>query len=303
LQVTSVSGCTATDTINVLATNRPNPSLICIVTVDSSSQFNQIIWEKDAIPDAIDSFIVFREVTTNNYLQIGAVSRSALSVFTDNNVNVNSTNYRYKIAWRDTCGNTDALSPYHSTIHLQYLGLGNLQWTSYDVENNPTGIVAGYEIFRDDASTGNFQLLQTVSGTSRTFTDINYSSYPNARYVVDIITTSSLNCSPTRSFSTSRSNIRSLSGTAGINQPATGNNFRIFPNPAEESIAIEFNSPNTVYPVSIEISDAVGRVVKKVQLDKNGSIVVIGDLSPGIYTIQAESVQYGLSALSTFIKK
>lgn len=303
LQVTSVNGCTATDTLEVIASEEPDPTSVCIVTVDSSSQYNLIVWEKSVLPDAVDSFLVYREITTNNYSQVGAVHRSALSVFTDTNVNVNSTSYRYKIAWRDTCGNMGSLSPYHSTIHLQYLGLGNLQWTSYDVENNPSGLVAGYEIFRDDASTGNFQLLQTVSGTSQTYTDIDFANFPNARYLVDIIPAGGLNCVPTRNFTTSRSNIRRINGTSGIGEIYILNDLSVFPNPADRSITVEIQDIGSGGVIPMEISDVYGRVVKTVEVESGRNLIAIDELASGMYGIRRMDTYRVQRRVTTFIKR
>src|SRR6202008_1899796 len=60
-----------------------NYTPICIVTVDTLSQNNLITWDKTAFDNSVDSFIVYREVQSNLYLPIGAVSFDSLSLFVD----------------------------------------------------------------------------------------------------------------------------------------------------------------------------------------------------------------------------
>jgi len=67
ITVTDHIGCTSSKTGITVATSTvvPMPS-ICMVTVDSISQHNVIIWDKTSFAP-LDSFIVYREIGTNNY--------------------------------------------------------------------------------------------------------------------------------------------------------------------------------------------------------------------------------------------
>jgi hypothetical protein len=238
LEVTDGNGCTDTDTFQVGYSPRPSDVAVCMVTVDSAGDYNRIIWEKDTAADAVDSFLVYREITTNNFLQVGSVPRHAMSIFTDTSVNVNATSYKYKITWLDTCGNIGPVSLYHNTIHLQYLGFGNLQWTNYEIENT-ANTVASYNVYRDNNSSGNFQLLQVIPGNNNTFTDVSYASYPNAQYRVDVNWLTGGSCNPTaRVVTTSQSNIRRIS-TSGIDDHPSSALFRAYPNPTEGILVIE----------------------------------------------------------------
>src|SRR5206468_3191867 len=62
----------------------PTTPAICMVTVDSLSRYNIIAWDKSYYYfKGIDSFIVFREVQSNVYKQIGAVPFDSVSMFSD----------------------------------------------------------------------------------------------------------------------------------------------------------------------------------------------------------------------------
>jgi hypothetical protein len=285
LRVIDANGCSATDTFTVTYSARPDDVPICLVTVDSASNYNAIIWEKNPIVDAIDSFIVYREVTTNTFQQIGAVPRSSMSVFVDNTVNVNATNYKYKIAWRDTCGNFSTQSLYHNTIHLQYLGFGNLQWTSYGIENT-ANIVSSYNVYRDDFSTGNFQLLQVIPGSNNTYTDVNYTSFPNCQYRVDVNWINPINCNPTaRGIQTSQSNIRRI-GIVGI-EDVVLKNVSVYPNPAHDELTIRCNESFDRSSISYELLDALGRKISSGKLVASSTTVDLRAISgEGVYQLR-----------------
>src|ERR1051326_278287 len=136
-------GCTATTSPFLPLASIPQP-FICMVTVDSLSQYNVIMWDKTSY-NYTDTFIVCREITTNNYLRIGTVPYDSLSEFIDtvrtkyfpNTGDPNAGTYRYKIKVNDSCG-TDStgstFSPYHNTIFMTNNN-GNFSWQFYTIEN------------------------------------------------------------------------------------------------------------------------------------------------------------------------
>lgn len=217
----------------------PQPSNpICLVSVDSASTHNIIIWDKP-ISTLIDSFYLYRETSTNVYTKIASFAFNALSEYHDYSANPNTTSYKYELKTLDKCGNLSNASAYHNTIHLQNLGNGNFQWTLYEIQrkSNP---VTYYKIYRDDNNTGNFQSISsTIPGGNSTYTDVNYASYPNAQYYVDV--NWSISCTPLRAFSTTRSNIINgsvISGT-GISEGTVNNSITIIPNPNNGIFRIE----------------------------------------------------------------
>jgi hypothetical protein len=211
VNIRSAEGCTTS-----VAAAITSPNLfeiltpICLVTVDSTSQYNIVVWEKPETAP-IDSFYVYREVTQGVFERIGGTSYSDAGRFDDFDANPNVTRYRYVLSVVDVCGNdydvplllqNDFLAP-HSTIHLQHLGNGNLSWSHYMIGGqNP---VQFYRVYRDNFGNGNFQPISTtVPGGNNSFTDVNFSSYPNASYVVDVAW--ALSCDPNRVLTTTRSN-------------------------------------------------------------------------------------------------
>ncbi len=263
-----------------IVVNDPIDQPLCLVTVDDNSDFNTLVWEKDITP-ILSHYNIYREITTNNFSLIGTVDGDSLSQYDDSLADPNVTSYKYKITAIDTCGNESELSKYHSTIHLQFLGNGNLQWTLYEIENS-SNPVDFYEVFRDDSSTGNWNSISnTIPGGNSTFTDVDYALFTNPSYRVDVIW--SRTCTSTRAgVNTSRSNIKNAPASSiGIDENAILNNIKLFPNPGQSSIqltGIGINSQVTVF-------NNVGQEVANYTVN-NASPIDISSLANGIYTIK-----------------
>lgn len=178
--MTDSGGCSQSGSVDIIvAAMIPE---ICLVTVDSTSSRNLIIWEKP-IAGNIDSFRVYRDIVGTD-THIGSVAYSDLSKFADttNGINPNITSYKYKIASVDTCGNISSLSDFHKTIHLQING-ANLTWDNY------AGFASSfyYRILRDTLGIGNFIVLDSVPNTNFTWTDIQPPVISSAGYIIEIV--------------------------------------------------------------------------------------------------------------------
>ena len=271
-----------------------------MVSVDSLSTHNIVVWEKTGLPSSVDSFSVYRETMTNMFTKVGSVPSNALSVFHDYNANPNVTSYKYKIAVIDSCGSTSALSNYHQTIHLQYFGLGNLQWTLYDIEaaGNPVNY---YVVYRDNFNTGNFlPISSTIPGGNSTYTDINYSSFPNARYKVETVW--NISCNPTAKLNNTnssmigRSNIIQLGTNTSVQQIDLQNELLIYPNPASTEITIS----TPIKFTDVKIVNSIGQIVQETKYNATVSVV---ELARGIYFLQLFNENGTLMKVKKFIKE
>ena len=280
LTVTDNNGCVTTSpTLNIGVDSIVTPKQICMVSVDSLSNHNIVIWEKTGLEIAIDSFKIYREVTTNVYSNIGSVAYDSLSEFHDFGANPNVTSYKYKIAVLDSCGALSPMSAYHNTIHLQYLGNGNLLWSLYSIENTPNP-VNFYVISRDDSGSGNFlPISSTIPGGNNSFTDINYASYPNARYRVDV--SWNISCNPTRTATTTHSNIIHAGSTVSSVLSEIENACSISPNPATD----EFRINNSLLRiVKVNIFNVIGEVVLTQDgMTSNEVLINASELKNGMY--------------------
>jgi hypothetical protein len=271
----TVTGCSTG--VNIAVTvKQPPAQTICYVTVDSASTHNIVIWEK-LDKYATDSFIIYREASTNNYVEIGAVQRDSLSEYHDYGANPNVTAYRYKIAAMDTCGEYGTLSPYHNTIHLQYLGSGNLIWNVYEIENDTATPVSSFDVYWDTLANGNWAVMLNLPGNQYTATDVNFGMHPNAKY--RIVANWAYSCTPARGSNNEvLSNIIQLS-PSGINNIESGQSISLYPNPAANELMISAGS-SVVQEVSMLSSD--GKLVATYYHPVNNKLDV-SQLASGIY--------------------
>ncbi len=280
LTLTFKGGCYITKSFVIDNSKPPTIIPICLVTVDSSSTHNIIIWEKP-ITTVTDSFAIYREVTTGGYSKIATIPYDSLSEYNDLSANPNVTAYTYKMTVIDTCGNESAMSAYHSTINLQSLGNGNFQWTLYEIENqsNP---VTYYKLNRDDNGTGNFlPISATIPGTNTTYTDVNSASFPNARYYMEAVW--SISCTPSRSVSTTRSNTKSLNTTGIVSQNEFENGIVIYPNPASTKVNITL--PEILSKTDLTIINVLSETVYSQIITSKTTTINIENFAKGVYTM------------------
>ena len=277
----SASGCDSVVTINLTLVNPAQP--ICLVTVDNKSSHNIVVWEKQITPQ-IDSFRIFRETNTDVYTQIASVPYDSLSEYHDYDVDPNATSYKYKMQLINKCGEGGDTSGYHNTIHLQNLGNGNFQWTVYGIEKKSNPVV-NYRMYRDDNNTGNFQpISSTIPGGNSTFTDVNYNTYANANYYLDVKW--NVICTPTRSVNTSRSNvIRKVITTVPHEDQLM--EFDIYPNPASETVIVKLTSVNQ--SGNLRILNILGETVLYEKLINSSQTIKVSQLAKGVYNVQLES--------------
>ncbi len=266
---------------------------ICIITVDSSSQHNFVVWEKP-VSNTIAGFKIYRNVA-GAYNEVGYVPYANLSQFKDNTfgVNPNTTSYRYKISVVDTCGYESDLSQYHETIHVtSSVGLGgevNLIWDNYEGFN-----FVNYQILKDTTDNGidDFYEADVVSQISFTWTDQNPQDF--VVYVIEIIPPTTCTSTKAQTWNSSRSN--KTSKTQSVNGLAQNDideaSLVIYPNPNSGQFNVAYNSINTV-PLTYEIYDYTGRLILSNTVNSllgdNLLNIDMNEVSNGVYTIRIMS--------------
>ena len=297
---TDVNGCSNTDIGSITVLHAPIPD-ICMVSADSLSINNIIYWDKTPYAN-VDSFITYREVSSNVYKRIGSQPYSALSQFIDtarhvdvgtgyNGGNPNSGTYRYKLQTVDTCGNYSALSPYHNTIYIGHTG-ALFSWTTpYQIEGQASPDT-NYVLSCDTANTNVWTSVATVSGSQQTIADpgyIHHSSIANWR--VDAL---GFNCTPTLRVgsgnnSTYVAKIKSHSNqnnnrVSGIKQMANTNSVSVYPNPATNTLNITFAS--AVNKASVKMYSIIGSEVLSATATGANTLIDISHLASGTYMVQ-----------------
>jgi hypothetical protein len=253
------NGCDLTESFDL--GTQVTPTEICMITVDSTSNKNLVVWEKEMVGN-ISGYNVYRNVL-GAYQNIGYVSYADLSEFTDNSFGVdpNVTSYRYKISKVDTCGNESELSEFHETMHLTTnLGTAgeiNLIWDEY--EGFP---FVAYRIMKDTTDNGIYDYYEidvTGSGTF-TWTDSDPGDFASYSILVDpLVTCTSEKANDYNSSRSNRSAGVALNGggDVGINE-FSENDFSVYPNPNNGRFTIQ--TRNTLSK-EFEIIDIYGKVI------------------------------------------
>lgn len=290
LTVTDANNCNANQQFTIASDNSQFLSApICMVTVDTLSQNNIIVWDKSLFTYA-DSFIVYREISTNNYQPIASISNDSLSQFIDtvrakyfpNTGDPNLGTYRYKLQTLDTCGNFSEFSPYHNTIFIMNMN-GTFYWTQpYSIENS-SNPVTSYILMRDNYSNGNWQVINSVAGTQQTINDPLYVIYKNTASW-RVITQWSISCTPvlknTNSYSYSISNIyRDFVTNSNFN--SNENILNVYPSLTNGIIYI-----NNIAESEISVFNITGQKVLSKQLTSVSNSVDISFCTDGIYFVK-----------------
>jgi hypothetical protein len=260
-------------TISVVR-NLPVPA-ICMVTVDSLTGKNLIVWEKMS-HDAIDHYNIYKENASAQWEQIGEVSPDEITVFEDVNSNPEIQAEKYKIAIEDNQGEESAHSGYHQTIHLNINvatgGGSNLIWNHYMDENN--GVAFGdkgsgsYYIYRG-TSPDNLELFHTLSKSNTSYTDPADTS---TLYYYQIAVSKNNACNPAAitkasggPFSRSVSNLEDnrLKEQSIKEIDPNKANINIYPNPFRDYINVNYTLTDRV-SVKLELYDMTGKPIKQI---------------------------------------
>jgi hypothetical protein len=280
--VTNAQGCSATSlpyTVNASLMDIPT---VCIVGYDDVTNSNRVIWE-NPVTEGIDSFYVYRETNiANQYAKIGAVAFEDLSVFTDVTANPAVQAYRYKLSVLDTCGTESALSGLHKTIHLTInQGVGqtwNLIWSHYE------GIEFGsYNIYRG-TNQNDLTLLTTIASNLSSYTDL---TPPAGLLYYQIEVVNEDGCDPTRSFSSSKSNI--VNNSEPVSGIAEQSNWSVslYPNPANDYVTLTLHGQ--VNTNSLEIFDVQGRLLHSDKLTAQSTVLDVQQYQRGMYIIRVST--------------
>lgn len=271
---------------------------ICLVTVDTTSTSNIIVWERSSQISLypIDSMKIYRLTDAGTDSLIATVDYDDLSEYEDTSASPMLKPYAYKIAAVDSLGVEGPKSPMHKTIHHMVLdnGTGNLHlvWTEY------VGVpIDNYVCWRDSNNSSTFQNVnQTPDGNTFAWWDNSTpQQWADLWYKVDVIW--SYSCTSTRAnHNVTRSNkTQPASGILNIDAPEKSlSHFTLYPNPADGMLWVKFSS--SIWEVTtFTIYDGTGRAVENRTIGKllgqfNDGID-ISHLSNGVYTAVVENGQ------------
>ena len=261
---------------------------VCMVTVDSLTNYNVVVWEKP-VTDLIADFLVYKETDeTYVYEVIDTVGYEEVPMVTDFDSNPEMRPYRYKIGFLDSENREFPASDYHQTIHLTINqgvnGNWNLIWTPY------VGFeYASYYIVRKSGS-GSYEDIATVSASFNSFTDFNAPD-GDVSYMIKIV-------HPTGCDLTLRE-----TGYPEVYSNAASNNvvnvsenedfdFVVYPNPANDLINLVFGD-KIKGQVNLIITDLAGRKIYSADFRNLNSgqmqSISSADFEEGMYLMHLQS--------------
>jgi hypothetical protein len=295
------------DTIVVLTNqNAASPATpsICLVTVDDFSTHNIIFWDKSNYA-AGDTFIVYREISLNNYLPVGRIPFDSMSMFADTNRvmysigngDPNLKSWRYKLSVKNNCNIESNLSPFHQTM---YFNQNNdfFSWSHYQIEGLPIPLpqLNGFTCVRDNNSTNNWAPVLSVGPNDTSYVDADFALFSNTGSW-RTNTNWTIQCTPTFRFDgnnetqttvvKSKSNIRN-NRTVGItNQTSNSNLLYVYPNPSNDKFYVKYY--NQKHQVLAEVITSKGDVIFKTTLDKTNSVIDLSAFEKGVYYLKINS--------------
>jgi hypothetical protein len=292
LTVTDINGCQAFKVVEV-AEQQPESNPICLVTVDTTSFTNKVVWEEVTQPD-LASYNIYRESSQAGlYYLVGNVHKDSLHQFIDPVADPNVRPWRYKISSVSNCGSESTMSDFHKTIHLTInQGLTdstyNLIWDNYEGQTTYTT----FYIWRYKNTTG-WTKLDSISKTDHSYTDFvnGFSQLTDLYYFVEAGPLSS--CDPTRAvINTSRSNIKQIVATTsqdttsaiGMGEQEFNDDFFLYPNPTKGLITLK--TGKDFGKTLIEVTNVLGQVVYAENSILTSKIIDLGHLANGVYFVK-----------------
>jgi len=243
----------------------PPVAPICMVTVDSATNKNMIIWDKITTKN-IAYYNIYKESTQAGvYLKIAKRPYDSNSVYIDTLSNPQVRSWRYELSEVDSCGNESALSPDHKTMHLTVnQGLSNtvnLIWDNYEGLNFST-----YYVYRDTMPTG-LTRIDSIPNNIFTYTDAHPPKAAHLYYRMEVVNPNPCNPHTDKpmsiNYNASKSNTGNFTFTnTGIaSAGSTPDQLSIFPNPSTGVFTLSLNTANGSKHLTVSVVNTLGQVV------------------------------------------
>jgi hypothetical protein len=272
---------------------------ICIVTVDSATTTNLVVWEKVQM-EGIAYYNIYRETSVQGqYALIDTVHATNLSLFNDVVASPLSRSWRYKISAVNACGVEGPLSPAHQTIHLDVIDNAGLDvtvnWNAYEGAAFSNYIVSRY------TDVNNWEIIAIVPTTQLSYTDNVPINTPGLDYMVEFELDQTCTALVWRAqdFNSARSNKDKAQfspgeGTGdsnnGLFETTENGNIAIYPNPFADELTIVVSDATT--EVSIEVYTISGQLLHQSMYSNGIHTLSLPSLQSGVYLIQTGSGEH-----------
>jgi photosystem II stability/assembly factor-like uncharacterized protein len=279
---------------------------ICLVTVDSLTQKNKIIWER-IMGQQTSYYKIYKYVVGSNYLAIDSISFDSMSEYIDAGSQPEAFFNRYKISAVDSSGIESDMSPYHETMNL-LVSQGALAttvilaWNEYKDESGRF-IPSAYQIMRG-TSPGNLSLFQTLPGINISYNDLGVTE--DQYYMVSVVKPTA--CYPSSSAGTTEVGGPYSSSFSNMEENLVGfiselfnvyGKIEIAPNPVSSASNLTIQNFQMKNSCELKVMDITGKLVRSEDLSKSiqssapglsvSFVIERGDLKPGVYFVEVEA--------------
>ena len=288
LTVTDAGGCKGYAFAN-LGTKKPYQPEICMLTVDSSLTYNQVVWQKEA-GSIVEGFNIYRETSTFGEFELVAYRDYALeSFYQDNVASPLDRSWRYYMTSVDACDVESIPSPVHKTMHAvaNTTDMVNyeISWDAYE------GIsYSSVNLLRYDDVSGDWSDLGTYAIGDSPVSDIP-PSVDGLNYFVEF--NLSFPCTSTKAtdHNSSRSNKTSSTfnpngSTLTIEEKDLGV-VSVFPNPTSTNFTVTIEKPENF--TEIEIINLKGDVIFSTSNLSFNNEIDMSAYAAGLYVIRIHS--------------
>lgn len=284
--------CYASKTVFV-GTKAPLSQPICLVTVDTMTTTNLVVWEKTET-SGIDHYKIYRESDlAGNYQLIDTVHADNLSYFNDVVASPMNRSWRYKLSAVNACGAESAISTEHKTLHLNtILNTGNgsfdVLWDDYAGSGN----VDGYVVWRKTNQVDWIPVSPTIPLGTSAYNDTPPNGSTGVDYYIEMLLNSPCTAEKAQDFNTTRSNrergqFAAGEGVEGASSNSIDENYlneiQLYPNPTQDNV-IFVQSGNE--KITFRVTSLSGQEILKVSSDATKFEIQLHELQSGIYLVE-----------------
>jgi hypothetical protein len=269
---------------------------ICIVTVDTATDRDEIIWGRTNSPPT-GSYNLYKENSSYTFSLLVNQPLNVLSDYIDMSSNPSAGPSTYELATMDSCGQSGMSAPHTSIFMWDSVETNQnvLNWTAY------VGFTPVYYYIYRGTNLGNLVKIDSVPYTTLTYTDI--APPPSSVYMIETVNPSGP-CVPTTSIRRHGSDgaAVSLSNRRMVHNASTGittisnniTNLNIYPNPSNGQVTIEWSVVSGQSSVvRISLIDELGQVVyddsENQTHGNNKQQINLENLATGIYTLRMQT--------------
>jgi hypothetical protein len=271
----------------------PELQPICVVTVDSVTSTNLVVWE-DVQSIGIHHYNIYRETSVQGeYILIDTVEATNTSLFNDVVASPIARSWSYKISAVNGCNVEGPLSAQHRTMHLSAIQSGTTQtqisWNAYEGTAYSNFVLWRYT----DANL--WEEVAVLPTNQVSYVDNIDFSTPGLDYVVELDLDEQCTALKymAQDFNTTRSNKDKGNFILGQGTGDSNNDvnellldqMQVYPNPASDLLTITQTQNASL---KVRCLDLSGKVLNTFELKGISNQINISGLENGAYLIEIE---------------